>query len=287
MKGQLYLCATPIGNLGDISHRCLEILRSVDLIAAEDTRHTQKLLNHFEINCPMTSYFEHNRREKGEYLIEKMKNGASVALVSDAGTPAISDPGEDLVRLCIENGIPVSPIPGPVAGICALISSGMATGRFAFEGFLPVNRNGRTERLLEVKQDTRTLIFYEAPHKLIHTLHDMLAVLGDRRITVCRELTKIHEEFLYFTLSEACAYYDEAVPKGEFVLVIEGMDPDALAEEKRKDVLSLTVEEHLKQFLAEGMSEKEAMKRVASERGIPKREVYASLKIHENSTENN
>ena len=282
MSGRLYLCATPIGNLGDISHRALEVLRSVDLIAAEDTRHTRKLLNHFEIDKPMTSYFEHNRKEKGEYLVKKMKSGLSVALVSDAGTPAISDPGEDLVKLCVESGVPVSPIPGPVAGICALISSGISTGRFAFEGFLPVNKNGRMERLNAVKDDTRTLIFYEAPHKLRNTLSDMLDVLGDRKISLCRELTKIHEEILRFSLSEACRYYADVLPKGEFVLVLEGKDPEVIREEKRKDVLTLSVEEHFRQCLEEGMSEKEALKKVASERGVPKRDIYAHIKIHEN-----
>lgn len=279
MSGRLYLCATPIGNLGDISHRCLEVLRSVDLIAAEDTRHTQKLLNHFEINQPMTSYFEHNRKEKGQYLVEKMKAGESVALVSDAGTPAISDPGEDLVKLCIQNEIPVSPIPGPVAGICALISSGLATGRFAFEGFLPVNKNGRTERLESVKNDTRTLIFYEAPHKLLNTLSDMLCVLGDRTVAICREMTKIHEEITHTTLKKAVEHYSEVQPKGEFVLVVEGISAEALAEENRKDVLSLSVEEHFNRCLGEGLTEKDAMKRVAAERGVPKREIYAYLKV--------
>ena len=280
MSGRLYLCATPIGNLGDISHRCLEILRSVDLIAAEDTRHTRKLLNHFEIDTPMTSYFEHNRKEKGEMLIRKLQDGESIALVSDAGTPAISDPGEDLVKLCIEHGVPVSPVPGPVAGICALISSGMATGRFAFEGFLPVNKNGRTERLEMVKDDTRTLIFYEAPHKLIATLSDMLEIFGNRKITICRELTKIHEEFLYFTLSEAVSYYQDTQPKGEFVLVLEGINEEKLMEQKQSEFLHLSPKEHLEMRMKEGLSEKDALKIVAQERGVPKREIYQELKVH-------
>ncbi len=281
MSGRLYLCATPIGNLGDISHRCLEVLNSVDLIAAEDTRHTLKLLNHFGIEKPMTSYFEHNRKEKGEMLIEKMKEGMEIALVSDAGTPAISDPGEDLVKLCIENSIPVSPIPGPVAGICALISSGMATGRFAFEGFIPVNKNGRMERLEKIKDDTRTLIFYEAPHKLCQTLSDMRTVFGNRKITVCRELTKIHEEFLYFTLDEAVSHFSEVQPKGEFVLILEGVDEDALLEERKEEFSRLSIEEHLKLRMAEGMDEKDAIKAVAKERGVPKREIYNEWKIKE------
>lgn len=281
MSGRLYLCATPIGNLGDISHRCLEVLKSVDLIAAEDTRHTLKLLNHFEIEKPMTSYFEHNRKEKGEMLIEKMKEGMEIALVSDAGTPAISDPGEDLVKLCIEHAIPVSPIPGPVAGICALISSGMATGRFAFEGFIPVNKNGRIERLEKLKDDTRTLIFYEAPHKLCQTLRDMRTVFGNRKITVCRELTKIHEEFLYFTLDEAISHFDAVQPKGEFVLILEGVDEEALLEERKEEFSRLSIEEHLRLRMAEGMDEKDAIKAVAKERGVPKREIYNEWKIKE------
>lgn len=223
MAGKLYLCATPIGNLSDITLRCLEILKSVDLIAAEDTRRTLTLLNHFEISKPLTSYYEHNRKEKGIFLAEEMEKGKNIALVSDAGTPAISDPGEDLVAICIEKGIEVVPVPGPVAAINALIGSGMPTGRFTFEGFLSVNKQSRREHLLSVAKEQRTMIFYEAPHKLLSTLRDFKTYFGgERKISLCRELTKIHEEFVRLTIDGAIAKYEETPPKGEFVLVIEG-----------------------------------------------------------------
>lgn len=273
MKGKLYLCATPIGNLGDITLRCLETLKTVDLIAAEDTRHSLKLLNHFGIEKTLTSYFEHNRREKGEYLISLMENGQSVALISDAGTPAISDPGEDLVALCIEHDIDVIPIPGAVAAVNALISSGLPTGRFSFEGFLTMNKQGRKKHLEEVKEDSRTLIFYEAPHKLLSTLKDMFKIFGERKISLCRELTKIHEELKRTTLSEAILYYEQNAPRGEFVLVIEG----ATKKEPQWDDISIA--DHMHIYLKKGLTEKDALKAVALERGIPKRDVYKEYKL--------
>lgn len=279
MNGTLYLCATPIGNLGDITMRCLETLKSVDLIAAEDTRHTLGLLNHFGIEKPMVSYFEHNRRERGEQLLEELKAGKSIALVTDAGTPAISDPGEDLVLLCGMHDIPIVPIPGAVAGICGLISSGLPTGRFCFEGFLPMNQGGRKERLEEIKYERRTLIFYEAPHKLCHTLKDMLSYFGDRKITICREMTKVHEEIRRTTLSEANMYYQEHLPRGEFVLVVAGAEKSD-ADQNEWERLSL--KEHVAIYTEQGMDEKEALKRAAKERGISKRDAYSALKIKEN-----
>lgn len=274
MKGTLYLCATPIGNLKDITLRCIETLESVDLIAAEDTRQTLKLLNHFDIHKPMTSYFEHNKKEKGEYLISLLNEGQNIALVSDAGTPAISDPGEDLARMCIEAGIDVVPVPGAVAGISALIVSGMATGRFTFEGFLSVNKRHRLTHLNSLKDETRTMIFYEAPHKLPYTLKDMEAAFGsDRRITLCRELTKIHEEKRYTTIGEANQYYHENPPRGEFVLIIEG----AIPKEEPEDMRSL--EEIYAELLDGGMDEKEALKEAAKQKGIAKRDAYAVLKV--------
>lgn len=274
-KGTLYLCATPIGNLGDITARCLETLESVDLIAAEDTRQTLKLLNHFGIHTPMTSYYEHNKREKGNYLIEKLLAGESIAIVSDAGTPAISDPGEDLVKLAIENDIRVTPVPGAVAGISALISSGLATGRFCFEGFLSMNRRQRKQHLEEIKTETRTMLFYEAPHKLRATLTDLSDTLGaDRKIVLAREITKLHEEFIRTTLGEALNLYADGKIKGEFVLVIEGASPI----ETETDYTTMTIEEHVALLIEEGMSENDAIKAAAKQRGVPKNEVYSVIK---------
>lgn len=273
MSGTLYLCATPIGNLGDISARCLEVLSTVDLIAAEDTRRTVQLLNHFGISKPLTSYHEHNKREKGAYIISLLKDGKNVAQVSDAGTPAISDPGEDLVRLCIENDITVTSIPGPVAGINALILSGLPTGRFSFEGFLSVNKRSRREHLDLVKNDTRTMIFYEAPHKLRTTLADMCEVFGgERRVALVRELTKLHEEVVRTTFSEALALYEEHSPRGEYVLVVEGAAERVLEENPWWE--ELTVTEHVEKYIAEGISSKDAIKKAASDRNLPKRDVY-------------
>ncbi len=269
--GVLYLVATPIGNLEDITYRAVRILNEVDFIAAEDTRHTLKLLNHFDIHKPMISYYEHNIRERGEKIIARLKEGQSAALVSDAGTPAISDPGEDIVRLCAEEHIRVIPVPGAVAAINALICSALPTARFSFEGFLSVNKKSRVEHLESVKNSPYTLIFYEAPHKLQNTLRDMLKAFGDRKITVARELTKKYEEFLYTTLSDAITHFEATPPKGEFVLIIEGA-----SETKETSVFdNMSVLEHINYYIASGLDKKEAMKKVAQDRGVSKREIYA------------
>ena len=273
MSGKLYLCATPIGNLGDVSARCLEVLSSADLIAAEDTRRTLQLLNHFGITKPLTSYHEHNKREKGGYIISLLKDGKNVALVSDAGTPAISDPGEDMVKLCIENGIEVTSVPGPVAAVNALILSGLSASRFAFEGFSSVNKRHRHEHLESIKNDTRTLIFYEAPHKLKNTIADMREAFGgNRRIALARELTKIHEEVRRFTLDEAAAYYEENAPRGEYVIVVEGAAEKENETENEWD--DVPVKEHVERYIAQGMTVKDAVKAAAADRNAPKREVY-------------
>lgn len=272
-KGTLYLCATPIGNLGDISSRCIEILKTVDLIAAEDTRRTLQLLNHLGITKTLTSYYEHNKKSKGEYLVQLLNEGKNIAQVSDAGTPAISDPGEDLVRLCIENGITVTSVPGPVAGINALILSGLSAKRYAFEGFLSVNKRHRREHLESVKGDTHTLIFYEAPHKLVQTLKDMRHVFGgERRIAIARELTKLHEEIIRTNLNDAVKLYEEKSPRGEYVLVIEGAKPEDAAEERFWAELSIS--EHVNKYIAGGASKNDAIKAAAADRGLPKRAVY-------------
>ena len=275
--GVLYLVATPIGNLEDITYRALKILGEVDFIAAEDTRHTLKLLNHFDIQKPLISYYEHNIRERGEKIIARIKEGKNAALVSDAGTPAISDPGEDLVKLCIEEGIRVIPVPGAVAGINALICSGISTKRFSFEGFLSVNKKSRIDHLESVKDSQYTLIFYEAPHKLLNTLNDMLKYFGNRRITVARELTKKFEEFLYTDIENAILHFNENQPKGEFVLIIEGTDE----EEKSSPFDKMTILEHINYYIEAGFDKKEAMKKVATDRNISKRDVYAET-IKEN-----
>ena len=265
MKGKLYLCPTPIGNLGDITLRTLDVLKSVDLIAAEDTRVSSKLLKHFDIKVPTTSYYEHNKREKGSYLLEKLLTGENIAVITDAGMPGISDPGEDLVRLCIENEI-------EVAFATALVASGMPTGRFAFEGFLTVNRKNRLSHLESVKNDIRTLIFYEAPHKLLTTLKDMLNIFGDREITLARELTKHYEEYRRTTLKEAINYYEEIHPKGEFVLIIKGADEKKLIEEYRESLPP--AEDLLRRYAAENLRAKELTRRVADELKLPRREIY-------------
>lgn len=274
MSGTLYLCATPIGNLGDVSARCLEAFKNADLIAAEDTRRTLQLLNHFGISKPLTSYHEHNKREKGEYITRLLSEGQNVVLVSDAGTPAISDPGEDLVALCIEKGINITSVPGPVAAVNALILSGLPTRRFAFEGFLSVNKRHRREHLQSVREDTHTLIFYEAPHKLKYTLADMREFFGgDRRIALVRELTKIHEEVIRCTLDEAIALYEEKPPRGEYVIVVEGFSGDK-TDENAPEWESMTVCEHVDSYIEKGMDSKEAIKQTAKDRGVSKREVY-------------
>ncbi len=278
--GILYLVATPIGNLEDITYRALNILKEVDFIAAEDTRHTLKLLNHFDIQKPMISYYEHNIRERGEKIIERIKTGKNAALVSDAGTPAISDPGEDLVKLCIEEGIRVVPVPGAVAGINALIASGISTKRFSFEGFLSVNKKSRIDHLESVKESEYTLIFYEAPHKLLNTLKDMLKYFGNRKITVARELTKKFEEFLYTDLENAISHFEETQPKGEFVIIVEGN----FSEKKTSPFDNMTILEHINYYTEAGFDKKEAMKKVATDRNISKRDVYAET-IKENIDE--
>lgn len=277
MSGKLYLCPTPIGNLGDITLRTLEVLKSVDLIAAEDTRVSAKLLNHFDIKVPTTSYYEHNKREKGSYLVEKLQSGLNIAVVTDAGMPGISDPGEDLLRLCIEQGIETEVLPGACAFATALVGSGLPTGRFSFEGFLTTNRKNRLEHLEQLKNDTRTMIFYEAPHKLVSTLKDMLDILGDRKIVLARELTKKFEEYNRTTLKDALIYYEETAPKGEFVLILEGADAEKIKEEYLNSLPS--AEELLKKYSAEGMRAKELTRRVADELKLPRREIY-DLYLH-------
>lgn len=277
MAGILYLCATPIGNLEDMTFRAVRILREVDLIAAEDTRNSVKLLNHFEIKTPMTSYHEHNKFEKGRVLVEKLQSGINIALITDAGTPGISDPGEELVKMCHEAGIEVTSLPGACACINALTVSGRATRRFVFEAFLPVDKKEREAVLQELERETRTMILYEAPHRLTKTLKLLLERLGDRGITVCRELTKKHETVFLTTLSEAVQFYEEQEPKGECVLVLEGKSRESIALETRQKWERMSIEEHMELYLSQGMNKKEAMKSVAKDRGISKRDVYQYL----------
>jgi len=272
--GCLYLVATPIGNLNDITYRAVETLKNSDLIACEDTRHSLKLLNHFDIQKPLTSYFEHNRKEKGEYIISLIKEGKNVSLVTDAGTPAISDPGEDLVRLCIDEGIKVVPVPGAVALINALIISGQSTGRFCFEGFLSVNKKSRSEHLESLSDEKRTMIFYEAPHKLIKTLGDMAEAFGDRPISIVREITKLHEECSFTTLNKAIEFYKDNIPKGEYVLVVAGKSIEETESENSLKYAALSVKEHVDMLIAEGVDKKQAIKDVAQLRRLPKRDVY-------------
>lgn len=274
MQGKLYLCATPIGNLKDITPRVLETLSSVDLIAAEDTRNSIKLLNHFQIKTPMTSYHEYNKVEKARVLIEKMREGKNVALITDAGTPAISDPGEVLVRLSQEAGITVTSLPGASACITALTLSGLSTRRFCFEGFLPSDKKEKAEVLELLSEENRTIILYEAPHHLLRTLKELYAVLGERKAVLCRELTKKFETVIRTSLSEAVARYEEEEPRGEYVLVIEGKSFEQKRQEKQEDFLSISIEEHMKRYEEAGMERKEAMKAVAKDRGVGKREIY-------------
>ena len=277
MAGKLYLCATPIGNLEDITMRVLRTLQEVDLIAAEDTRNSMKLLNHFEIKTPMTSYHEYNRIEKAHVLIAKMQEGTNIALITDAGTPGISDPGEDLVRLCYEAGIEVTSLPGACACVTALTLSGLGTRRFCFEAFLPMEKKERQEILNELKEETRTIIVYEAPHRLVRTLGELLEALGNRRLTICRERTKKHETAFQTTLEEALEYYQEQEPRGECVLVLEGKSREQVRLEQQQSWESISIEEHMEQYLAKGMDRKEAMKQVAKDRGVSKRDIYQAL----------
>ena len=277
MNGKLILCATPIGNLQDITLRALEALREADLIAAEDTRNSIRLLKYYEINTPMTSYHEYNKIEKAKYLIEQMQKGKTVALITDAGTPAISDPGEELVQMCQRAHIPVTSLPGASACITALTLSGLHTRRFCFEGFLPSEKKEKKEILEELKEESRTIILYEAPHRLISTLSELQETLGDRKVTLCRELTKKFETIMPVTLSEALSFYEEEAPRGEYVLVIEGK---SLADKKREieeNWQRIGIREHMEIYEQEGMDRKEAMKKVAADRGISKREVYREL----------
>lgn len=278
MAGILYLCPTPIGNLKDISERVLETLREADLIAAEDTRNSMKLMNAFDIHVPMTSYHEYNKTEKAYTLIDKLKEGTNIALISDAGTPGISDPGEVLVKMCHEEDIKVTSLPGPCACITALTLSGLSTRRFAFEGFLPSDKKERKEVLEDLKREYRTFIVYEAPHHLKGTLGELKETLGgERKIAICRELTKKFEEVLRFDLEGAALFYEKNEPKGEFVLVIEGLDRNAEKEKIQKNWQEMSVEDHMKIYLDAGMDKKEAMKAVAKDRGVSKSEVYNSL----------
>ena len=278
MSGTLYLCATPIGNLEDMTFRVIRTLKEVDLIAAEDTRNSIKLLNHFEIQTPMTSYHEYNKYEKGRKLVEKLQGGMNIALITDAGTPGISDPGEELVKMCYEAGISVTSLPGAAACITALTLSGLSTRRFAFEAFLPTDKKEKELVLQEIERETRTIIMYEAPHRLLKTLKILSERLGkERRITVCRELTKRHETAFATTLEEACAYYNEQPPKGECVLVIEGRSREQIAQEEKAQWEEMSIEEHMEHYLSQGIDKKEAMKKVAKDRGVSKRDIYNAL----------
>lgn len=275
--GKLYLCATPIGNLEDITLRVLNTLKQVDLIAAEDTRNSIRLLNHFDIKTPMTSYHEYNKIEKAYRLVDKMRAGSNIALITDAGTPGISDPGEELVRICYEEGIEVTSLPGPAACITALTMSGLPTRRFAFEAFLPKEKKERAAILRELKNETRTIILYEAPHRLTKTLQELLEALGDRRISVCRELTKRYEEKKITTIAESLAYYTENEPRGEYVLVVEGKTLGEVAREEQASWERMSLEEHMALYEEKGTPRKEAMRLVARDRGLSRREVYQAL----------
>ena len=276
--GTLYLCATPIGNLEDITYRVLRTLKEVDLIAAEDTRNSIRLLNHFEIKTPMTSYHEYNKIDKAYQLVAKMREGKNIALITDAGTPGISDPGEDIVRICYEEGIPVTSLPGAAACITALTMSGLPTRRFAFEAFLPKDKKEHQAVLEELKTETRTIIIYEAPHHLVRTLQELHDTLGgDRRLTICRELTKRHEEKLQMTLADSLSHYEVNEPRGEYVLIIAGRSREEMKKEEQAGWEALSLEEHMAHYESQGIDRKEAMKRVAKDRGVSKRDIYQAL----------
>ncbi len=272
-QGKLYICPTPIGNLDDITLRVLKVLEEVDIIAAEDTRHTIKLLNHFEIKKPLTSYHEHNKREKGKTLIHKLLNGEDIALVSDAGMPGISDPGEDLIKLAIENAIQVIALPGPTASTLALVLSGLPTGKFVFEGFLPSSKKGRTEALQNIKNEKRTIILYESPYRVKALLEDMLDIFGERDIAVCRELTKKFEEIFRGSIGQSIEKFAQKDPKGEFVIIVKGTDKVEISEELQEWADS-SIKDHLLKYINQGMTKKDAVKNVAEDRGLPKNEVY-------------
>ncbi len=277
MSGKLYLCATPIGNLEDITLRVLRTLKNVDLIAAEDTRNSIKLLNHFDIKVPMTSYHEFNKIDKAYQLIEKLQEGQNIAYITDAGTPGISDPGEELVKLCYEAGIQVISLPGASACVTALTVSGLATRRFAFEAFLPRDKKKRGIILEELKTETRTIIIYEAPHHLLHTLEELYQTLGNRRVSVCRELTKKYEEVLRSTIADVISFYKNEQPRGEYVIVIEGKSHMDIEKENREGWMNMNLREHMNLYESDGFTKKEAMKMVAKDRGISKRDVYQQL----------
>ena len=277
MAGKLYLCATPIGNLEDITYRVVRTLNEVDLIGAEDTRNSIKLLNHFDIKTPMTSYHEFNKYDKAKQLVEMMKEGKNIAIITDAGTPGISDPGEEVVRQCFEAGIQVTSLPGPAACITALTMSGQKTRRFCFEAFLPSDKKERKQILDSLENETRSIIIYEAPHRLVRTLEELHEVLGDRSMTLCRELTKKHESVFKSTLGEILAYHRENPPKGECVMIIEGKSFQELKEQSQEEFLKIPLSEHMNRYMDQGYSKKEAMKLVAKDRGVGKREIYQQL----------
>lgn len=277
MAGTLYLCATPIGNLEDMTFRAVRVLREADLIAAEDTRNSVKLLNHFDIRTPMTSYHEYNKYDKGRKLVEKLLEGKDIALITDAGTPGISDPGEELVRMCNEAGITVTAVPGAAACITALTISGLPTRRFAFEAFLPSDKKEREAVLDALEKEQRTIVLYEAPHRLVKTLKLLAERLGERRVSVCRELTKRHETVYRSTLPAAAAHYEETPPKGECVIVVQGLTRREAEEEERQRWMDMSIEEHMEHYLSQGIDKKEAMKRTAKDRGVQKREIYNYL----------
>ena len=277
MAGILYLCATPIGNLEDMTFRCIRVLKEADVIAAEDTRNSIKLLNHFEIKTPMTSYHEYNKIEKGHKLVEKLLEGQNIALITDAGTPGISDPGEELVKMCQEAGITVTAVPGPAACITALTISGLPTRRFAFEAFLPTDKKERQMILDELKEETRTMILYEAPHRLVKTLKLLQETLGNRRISICRELTKRHETVFATTIEDAIAHYEIQEPKGECVMVIEGKSFEEIKAKEQARWEEMTIAEHMEYYEKQGVDHKEAMKKVAKDRGVGKRDIYKEL----------
>ncbi|OUO77408.1 16S rRNA (cytidine(1402)-2'-O)-methyltransferase [Blautia sp. An249] len=277
MSGKLYLCATPIGNLEDITLRVIRVLKEADLIAAEDTRNSRKLLNHFDIHTPMTSYHEHNKFQKARLLIEKMQQGQEIALITDAGTPGISDPGEELARMAYEAGIEVTSLPGPAACITALTLSGLPSRRFSFEAFLPADKKERSRILEELQQETRTIILYEAPHRLLRTLKELKEALGNRKMTLCRELTKKHETAFHTSIEECIQFYETQEPKGECVLIVEGRSREEIEENKRKKWETMSIEEHMQLYLDQGLEKKEAMKSVAKDRGLSKREIYQYL----------
>lgn len=277
MAGTLYLCATPIGNLEDMTFRAVRTLKEADLIAAEDTRNSIKLLNHFEIRTPMTSYHEYNKIEKGRKLTDLLLEGKDIALITDAGTPGISDPGEELVKMCHEAGVTVTAVPGAAACVTALTISGLPTRRFAFEAFLPSDKKERRDVLEELKDETRTIVLYEAPHRLVKTLEELRETLGDRQVSVCRELTKKHETVYRSTLGEACTYYQSHEPRGECVLVIQAKSREELRRQSQSKWAEMSLEEHMAYYTDQGVDRKEAMKKVAKDRGVSKREVYQAL----------